>query len=377
MKIAILEVECHAEVLRSSILLFSKLPKYQLTIFTTSEILTETGFTVESSHCNKVVLKKSNETESAFIQRNINEINSNNYLIINSLQRKFHVYNTLNFTIPIAVRVHNVNYYWSNSLQTKKHTLANYKLLIKEIYKLEFLQRKQFLQKVNYFFFPSESVLKYTLQHYPNLQSKAYLFPLNFQNNIPKIPEKNVKTIIIPGKVDPMRKDFDLLTAFIKMLHEKPLDFSIELVFLGITEGANANRFIDNLKQYTSIKVNIVHFATIVPSEVYSNYLQNCAIVLCPIYTQTIFQLSKEIYGKTKVSGGINDAINFGKWCFVPTNYVVDSMLKKQVLTYDTVEDLYSKIIHTLTEGEEAPLQPKDSWYHEEYQCNLVQTIFK
>ena len=377
MKIAILEVECHAEVLRSSILLFSKLPKYQLTIFTTPEIFTETGFTLESRQFNKVILKKSTETESAFIQRNIDEINSNNYLLINSLQRKFHIYNKLNFRIPIAVRVHNVNYYWSDSLSTKKYTLSNYKLFIKEIYKSEFLHRKQFLQKVNYFFFPSESVLNYTLQHYPNLQTKAYLFPLNFQNNIPKIPENNVKTIIIPGKVDPMRKDFDLLTAFIKMLHKKALDFSIELVFLGITEGTDANRFIDNLKQYTSTKVNIVHFTTIVPSEVYSNYLQNCAIVLCPIYTQTIFQLSKEIYGKTKVSGGINDAINFGKWCFVPTNYVVDSMLNKQVLTYDTVEDLYSKIIHTLTEGEEAPQQQKDSWYHEEYQCNLVQTIFK
>jgi hypothetical protein len=377
MKIAIVEVECHAEVLRSSILLFSKLPKYQLTIFTTPEIFTEAGFTLDSRQLNKVILKESTEKESTFIQRNINEINSNNYLLINSLQRKFNVYNRLNFTIPIALRVHNSNYYWSDSLDTKKYTLSNYKLLLKEIYKVEFLQRKQFLQKVNYFFFPSESVLNYTLQHYPHLQSKAYLLPLNFQNNIPKIPENNVKTIIIPGKVDRMRKDFDLLTAFIKMLNKKPLDFSIELVFLGITESTDANRFIDKLKQFTTTKVNIVHFTTIVPSEVYSNYLQNCTIVLCPIYTQTIFQLSKEIYGKTKVSGGINDAINFGKWCFVPKNYTVDSMLNKQVLTYDTEEDLYSKIIHTLTNAEEAPQQPKDSWYHTDYQCNLIQKIFK
>jgi len=377
MKIAILEVECHAEVLRSTILLFSKLPEYQLTIFTTPEILAETGFTVESSHCNKVILKKSTETESVFIQRNITVINSSNYLLINTLQRKFNIYNRLNFTIPIAVRVHNTHYYWSNTFQTKKYTLSNYKLLIKEIYKLEFLQRKQFLQKVNYFFFPSESVLNYTLQHYPILQSKAYLLPLNFQNNIPKTSENNVKTIIIPGKVDPLRKEFGLLTAFIRILHEKPLYFSIELVFLGITEGANANRFIEKLKQYTSTKVNIVHFTTIVPSEVYSNYLQNCAIVLCPIYTQTIFQLSKEIYGKTKVSGGVNDAINFGKWCFVPSNYAVDSILDKQVLTYDTVEDLYSKIIYTLTNCEQAPLQPKESWYHPENQCTLLQTVFR
>lgn len=377
MKIAILELECHAEVLRSTLQLFSKLPNYQITIFTTPEIFEETGLTIDSIPFKQVVFKKTQETERIFIQRNLNKINSCNYLLINTLQRKFNIYNQLKFRIPIAVRVHNTNYYWSNTLQTKKFTFSNYKLFIKEFYQLEFLHRKQFLQKINYFFLPSESVMKYTLQQYPMLQSKAYLLPLNFLNNIPKKPEKHIKTIIIPGKVDPLRKDFSLLTEFIEMLHEKPLKFSIELVFLGITEGTDANRFIDNLKQYISTNVNIVHFTTIVPSEVYSNYLQNCAIVLCPIYTQTIFQLSKEIYGKTKVSGGINDAINFGKWCFVPLSYEVDKVLDKQVLRYKTAVDLYSKIKHTLTDSEEAPLQLLDSCYTIEYQCTLIKTIFK
>lgn len=375
MKIAILEVECHAEVLRSSIMLFSKLPKYRLTIFTTLEILIETGFTIESSHYSKIILKKSTEVESEFIKRNIDEINSNNYILINSLHRKFYVFNGLNFTIPIIVRVHNSNYYWSDSIQTKKYSLSKFKLLIKEVYKLEFLQRKQFLKKVNFFFFPSESVLKYTLQQYPILKSKAYLLPLNFQNNNLKISKNNIKTIIIPGKVDPLRKDFGLVNEFIRMLNEKQVDFFIEIVFLGITDGAHATNFIEKLKQYTTTKVNIVHFTNIVPSEVYSSYLQNCDIVLCPIYVQTIFQFSKEIYGKTKVSGGINDAVNFGKWCFVPKHYTVDSMLKKQVLTYDSAVDLYTKIINTLSNGEDAPLQTIDSCYHSDYQCNFVHAM--
>ena len=156
MKIAVIEVECHAEVLRSTILLFSKISNYQLTIFTTLDILTEAGFSEESSDSLNVILKKSNETDSTFFQRNIELINKHNYLLINTLQRKFYIYNNLKINIPIALRVHNSHFFWSGTFQNKKYSLTKYKLLIKEIYKFEFLQRKKFLQKVDYFFFPSE-----------------------------------------------------------------------------------------------------------------------------------------------------------------------------------------------------------------------------
>jgi hypothetical protein len=105
--------------------------------------------------------------------------------------------------------------------------------------------------------------------------------------------------------------------------------------------------------------------------------MQKCDIVWCPIYTSTIFQLSKEIYGKTKVSGGVNDAINFGKWCFVPVNYSVDTTLNKQISTYDSVEDLYVKVKNKLTDGFEIPFQAKDSSYRLETQCAFIQTVFK
>ena len=377
MKIAVIEVECHAEVLRSTILLFSKISNYQLTIFTTLDILTEAGFSEESSDSLNVILKKSNETDSTFFQRNIELINKHNYLLINTLQRKFYIYNNLKINIPIALRVHNSHFFWSGIFQNKKYSLTKYKLLIKEIYKFEFLQRKKFLQKVDYFFFPSEKSLEFAVKHYTTLKSKAHLFPLNFQNNSSKVSETKIKTIVVPGKVDPLRKDLDFLHTFIKLLAEKPLDFVINLVFLGVSEGENAKRFIGEIMPYSSKRLNIVHFTSIVPLNTYNDYMQKCDIVWCPIYTSTVFQLSKEIYGKTKVSGGVNDAINFGKWCFVPINYLVDISLNKQVLTYDSVFDLYELIKEKLTNTSEVPLQSTDSPYYLENQRSFIQTIFK
>ncbi len=377
MKIAVIELECHAEVLRSTILLFSKLPTYQLTVFTTTEIVTEAGLSVESTARLNVILKNSNEKESAFLKRNVDLINKHNYLLINTLQRKFYIYNNLKITIPIAVRVHNSHFYWSKIFQFKKYRLAKFKLLIKEIYKLEILQRKQFLKKVNYFFFSSENTFAYAIHQYPLLNSKAYLFPLNFQDSISTVSKGNEKTLIVPGKVDSLRKDLNFLSEFVKLLHEKPLDFQINLIFLGITEGEKANRFIENIMQYSSRSLKIVHFTNIVPLDTYNNYFKLSDVVLCPIYTHTVFQLSKEIYGKTKVSGGVNDAINFGKWCFVPSSYLVDITLNKQILNYDSVEDLYDLVKNKLTNISEIPLQVMDSPYHVENQRSFIQTIFK
>ena len=377
MKIAVIEVECHAEVLRSTILLFSKIPNYHLTIFTTPEILIEAGFSAESTTILNVILKKSNETDSTFFQRNIELINKHNYLLINTLQRKFYIYNNLKINIPIALRVHNSHFFWSGTFENKKYTLSKYKLLLKEIYKFEFLQRKKFLQKVDYFFFPSENTLEFAIKRYLMLKSKAHLLPLNFQSNSSKVSETKIKTIIVPGKVDPLRKDLSFIAAFVEYLADKPFDFTVNLVFLGVTEGEIANRFMENLKTYSSEHLNIISFPNIVSAETYATYLLRCELILCPIFTNTVFQLSKEIYGKTKVSGGVNDAINFGKWCFVPSNYSVDTTLNKQILTYDSVEDLYVKVKNKLTDGSETPLQAKDSAYRLENQRTFIQTVFK
>ena len=186
-----------------------------------------------------------------------------------------------------------------------------------------------------------------------------------------------IKTIIVPGKVDPLRKDLSFIAAFVEYLADKPFDFTVNLDFLGVTEGEIANRFMENLKTYSSEHLNIISFPNIVSAETYATYLLRCELILCPIFTNTVFQFSKEIYGKTKVSGGVNDAINFGKWCFVPSSYSVDVSLDKQILTYDSVVDLYVKVKNKLNDCSETPLQAKDSAYRLENQRTFIQTVFK
>jgi hypothetical protein len=47
-------------------------------------------------------------------------------------------------------------------------------------------------------------------------------------------------------------------------------------------------------------------------------------VLYCPIQNETEFLSVKEIYGKTKISGNIGDAIRYAKPAIFPTSYESD-----------------------------------------------------
>ncbi len=379
MKIAVLEVECHAEVLRATFQLFSRLIDFEITILTTLEIFEESGINLDSEKSFSLELKSSKESDKEFLRRNVDKINKHDYLLINTLQRKFNVYNKLHLKLPILIRVHNSNFYWSHNFQDKKLSLSNIRVLIKEFYRFEFLQRKKFLDKVDCFLFPSSQTLNYAKKQFNINTNNIQLFPLNFQGDttlLNKVLSKS-KTIVIPGKVDPLRKDFTLIEQFVKLLSTSQLNYVLDLVFLGVNDINHNQNFIKKLKSHTTNNLNIISFTDTLNAEVYQSYFQIADIVICPMFTHTVFQLSKEIYGKTKVSGGVNDAIHFSKLCFVPLSYSVDDELNEQIISFNSAEDLMNKVFSCLDETYSFPILKDDSYYSQTKQLEIIQSLFK
>ena len=371
-------MECHAEVLRSTLQLFSFLPNYQLSVFTTQEIFAETGLSNKEKQTFRIILKNNNESEKQFIRRNLSEINTNDYLLINTLQRKFHIYNNLLFTVPIALRIHNVNFYWSNIFQLKKYKTKEYKLIIKEFYYKEYKHRKEFLSKINYLLFPTLPLLEYAIQNYVIPSEKAIHFPFIYQDKTEQsVTNQKEKTIVIPGKVDTNRKDFNTIIHFVKQLVSQEDLPSTNLVFLGITEGKLNKKFIRHIHKIASNKLQITSFDSLVTSEEYEKFMQAADLVICPIHAHTSFQLSKEKYGQTKVSGGVNDAIQHKKMCFVPEEYSIENELNNIIQTYKTTEDLVVKTINYLHQDTTNTQLSSDSIYTKEKQLKILQTLFK
>src|SRR5690606_13006889 len=70
--------------------------------------------------------------------------------------------------------------------------------------------------------------------------------------------------------------------------------------------------------------ISIQYFTEKVPQNTFDQWMNKADVLWCPIQSETEFFSNKEIYGDTKMSGNIGDAIKYGKAAFFPKNYPSD-----------------------------------------------------
>ena len=70
--------------------------------------------------------------------------------------------------------------------------------------------------------------------------------------------------------------------------------------------------------------VNIKYFKEKVVQDEFDQWMSKADLLYCPVKTESEFFSVKEIYGKTKISGNIGDAIKYGKPAILPSTYRSD-----------------------------------------------------
>ena len=93
-----------------------------------------------------------------------------------------------------------------------------------------------------------------------------------------------------------------------------------QFIFLGKASGKELE-MLQNFEQNKPENISIKYFAEKVPQDVFDNFVQKADVLWCPIQQETEFFSQKEIYGTTKMSGNIGDAVKFGKLAVFPENY--------------------------------------------------------
>ncbi len=132
-------------------------------------------------------------------------------------------------------------------------------------------------------------------------------------------PDNETFTIVIPGAVSQKRRNYD------KIIKELSISTSLnvtkfEIIFLGKAQGKELE-MLQNFEQNKPENISIKYFTEKVPQNIFNDYMQKANILWCPIQQETEFFSQKEIYGITKMSGNIGDAIKFGKLAIFPENY--------------------------------------------------------
>lgn len=292
-KIAYIEIDTHAEIAADFMDLMKDSEEFSVDYYFSERIRNQID-----THGIPVFL-----SDNSMI---LDQLKSKKYdlIIIGTVHRYFNTFLNITNKYKTAVIVHNLNFSKASKLD-----------LIKKVFKEDVIYRlklwwKEGLFNVSKVYKKSKHLL--VLDN--GFSSQEYQFlPLFYTKEF--APSKNERlTIVIPGGVSQKRRDYQYVLEIIQKM-EGAVD--IEFVFLGKAKGEE----LDSIEK-VSDQFNVKYFTERVSQEDFEMWMKKADVLWCPIQQQTEFFSQKEVYGKTKMTGNIGDAIKFGKIAVFPANYI-------------------------------------------------------
>lgn len=326
-KIAYIELDTHVEIALNFMELMNDSTVFSVDYYFSEKILKTLG------------LQETENIKKATPETLIQQLSINNYqlIIIGTVHRYFNVFDKIAEKFNASIICHNLNFVKASNFNLlssifKEDVQYRLKLLLKE----GLLRKSEVYQKAKNLLVLDENLTK---EKYSNL-------PL-FYTKFSQKSENEIFTVVIPGAVSQKRRDYK---SVIKKLKNLELNFeeselrrsetfventlsergssvgttqNLEIIFLGKASGKELE-MLQNFDSSAALRkpnVSIKYFTEKVPQNVFDDYMRKADILWCPIQQETEFFSQKEIYGFTKMSGNIGDAIKYGKLAIFPENY--------------------------------------------------------
>ena len=330
-KIAYIELDTHAEIALNFMELMNDSTSFSVDYYFSEKILRFFGFAQND--------KLPENIKKATPENLIQQLSTDNYqlIIIGTVHRYFNVVEKIEEKFNTSIICHNLNFVKASNFD-----------LLSSIFKEDFQYRlklllKEGLLKKSKVYQKSKNLLVLD-QGFDSAQPDKYKFLPIFFNKFSEKPKNETYTIVVPGEVSQKRRDYKSVIKKLKNLElnieESELRRSetfvennlqekgssvgttqnLEIIFLGKASGKELE-MLQDFEQSKPENISIKYFTEKVPQDVFDDYMQKADVLWCPIQQETEFFSQKEIYGFTKMSGNIGDAIKFRKLAVFPENY--------------------------------------------------------
>ena len=297
-KIAYIELDTHAEIALNFMELMNDSKVFSVDYYFSEKILKTLGLQ-ETENIKKV-------TPENLIQ----QLSTDNYqlIIIGTVHRYFNVFEKIAEKFNTSIICHNLNFVKASNFDLLSS-------IFKEDfqYRLKLLLKEGLLRKSNVY--KKAKNLLVLDRGFDSAQPDKYKFLPIFYTKFSEKSENETYTIVIPGAVSQKRRDYERVLKSIKNFR-----FPSEIIFLGKASGKELE-MLQNFEQTKPENISIKYFTEKVPQDIFDDYMQKADVLWCPIQQETEFFSQKEIYGFTKMSGNIGDAVKFGKLAVFPENY--------------------------------------------------------
>ncbi len=228
-------------------------------------------------------------------------------VIIGTVHRYFNTFQVVIEKYNSAVIVHNINFM----------NISRWNL-IKNIFKTDILYRSKLFWKEGLSQVPKVyKSAKHLLVLDEQLSSGRLQFMPVFYTRSFESQLKQDSVIVIPGGVSQKRRNYNHIFDTIRNLKtDEPFHF----VFLGKAKGEELNQMTE-LSSVLPHHIRITFFSERICPDEFEIWMQQADVLWCPIRQETEFFSRKEIYGKTKMTGNLGDAVKYGKPAVFPENY--------------------------------------------------------
>ncbi|MEL6865499.1 MAG: hypothetical protein AAFP19_13820 [Bacteroidota bacterium] len=355
MTIGLIELYDHSEVLRVLCQLLDH-PRFQLKVFTTRPIYQD-QYTLHEQQNITWQLMERHQSPKSFFRENLSQVNSCDQLIFTTWlpDRPFVQNHSLH--PPKLLLLHNGHTFFAPNehLQLQiwgKGKLRDMARWMRYHWRGGAEATKRILDTFDYLCFTESHIAKYMKAHFePALRPHRFIAPLPLSFfSPPKKIEKKVLTIVIPGVIREQGKDYlTLLRAFQKSWPRLKNPF--RLVFLGNAQSTFAQSLLRRFEQEKGPQVELISFAQFIPQKTFDHWLQQADFLLLPIAPTLRLNLIVEYYGRSNISGGINDMIRWGTPALVPTFYPLNPTLTQLVGRYEGVEALSDLLVDWINNG--------------------------
>ena len=309
-KIAYIELDTHAEIALNFMELMNDYKAFSVDYYFSEKILRFFGF-AQNDKLPENIFKATPENL-------IQQLSTNNYqlVIIGTVHRYFNVFEKVAEQFNTSIICHNLNFVKVSNFDLltsifKEEFQYRLKLLLKE----GLLRKSKVYEKAKNLLVLDQTLKCNVILNEAQRNEKSFTFLPIFYTNFSENSENETYTIVIPGAVSQKRRDYERVLKSIIKFH-----FPFEIIFLGKASGKELE-MLQDFEQSKPENIFIKYFTEKVPQDVFDDYMQKADVLWCPIQQETEFFSQKEIYGVTKMSGNIGDAIKFGKLAVFPENY--------------------------------------------------------
>ncbi len=334
-KIAYIELDTHVEIALNFMELMNDSKEFSVDYYFSEKILKTLG------------LQETENIKKATPENLIQQLSTDNYqlIIIGTVHRYFNVFEKIAEKFNTSIICHNLNFVKTSNFNLLSSIFKeDYQYRLKLLLKEGLLRKSNVYKKAKNLLVLDQGFENFVRKPLVYAQPGKYKFLPIFFNKFSKNSDNPIFTIVIPGAVSQKRRDYEKI---IKELKNLELNFNegefrrnetfvenrlsekgssvgttqnLEIIFLGKAQGKELE-ILQDFEQSKPENISIKYFKEKVPQNIFDEYMQKADILWCPIQQETEFFSQKEIYGVTKMSGNIGDAIKYRKLAIFPENY--------------------------------------------------------